>query len=696
MFEYNSSLSTLYSRSMTLKFRLLTHNFLLICHHSPLSNMKKLFLLAFAFILFSTSSKVAAQSDTSVKFSFRTVVVNDSLQTLLVSAVIPKGMQLFSAKKDNDSDAFVSSLKLDTHTNSFRSYDPVAEKGSLQLIKQPDGSHFKLYSNSVQIAFPLHIHLDSAIALKGSFVWLGKKGEEFPSGEEKFTVQLSSNNLNAVNAASPIARPLWKTFLLAMLAGLLAIITPCVFPLIPVTVSFFLKRSGSRQAGLRNAVIYSFSIISIYTIPTLLLTLIFGNTILYTISTSAISNLLFFVIFIVFAISFFGAFELTLPNSWANKADEQAGKGGVAGIFFMALTLAIVSFSCTGPIVGTLLGQTSMQGVSIAPIIGMLGFGVGLAMPFSLFAFFPSMLHSLPKSGGWLNSVKVSFGFIELALAMKFLSSVDLVYHWHLLDRDVFLVIWIVIFFLLGYYLLGKLKFSHDSLLQFISVPRLFFAIASFSFALYMIPGLWGAPLKALSGFIPPSTTQDFNLDNLQYSIGSSSSNIVSKSNPLAPKKYIDKLSVPFGLTAYFDLEEGLAAAKALNKPVMLDFTGHSCANCRKMEEQVWKNEEVLKRIKDNFVLISLYVDEATELPLEEQYAGYQGQKITTIGEKNLDYEITKFGLNAQPLYMFLNLNGNPLSEVRYGYDADVPKFIAHLDKVKKAFLENVKPQRNN
>ena len=696
MFEYNSSLSTLYSRSMTLNFRLLTHNFLLICHHSPLSNMKKLFLLAFAFILFSTSSKVAAQSDASVKFSFRTVVVNDSLQTLLVSAVIPKGMQLFSAKKDNDSDAFVSSLKLDTHTNSFRSYDPVAEKGSLQLIKQPDGSHFKLYSDSVQFAFPLHIHLDSAIALKGSFVWLGKKGEEFPSGEEKFTVQLSNNNLNPVNAASPIARPLWKTFLLAMLAGLLAIITPCVFPLIPVTVSFFLKRSGSRQAGLRNAVIYSFSIISIYTIPTLLLTLIFGNTILYTISTSAISNLLFFVIFIVFAISFFGAFELTLPNSWANKADEQAGKGGVAGIFFMALTLAIVSFSCTGPIVGTLLGQTSMQGVSIAPIIGMLGFGVGLAMPFSLFAFFPSMLHSLPKSGGWLNSVKVSFGFIELALAMKFLSSVDLVYHWQIMDRDVFLVIWIVIFFLLGYYLLGKLKFSHDSLLQFISVPRLFFAIASFSFALYMIPGLWGAPLKALSGFIPPSTTQDFNLDNLQYSIGSSSSNIISKSNPLAPKKYIDKLSVPFGLTAYFDLEEGLAAAKALNKPVMLDFTGHSCANCRKMEEQVWKNEEVLKRIKDNFVLISLYVDEATELPLEEQYAGYQGQKVTTIGEKNLDYEITKFGLNAQPLYMFLNLNGNPLSEVRYGYDADVPKFIAHLDKVKKAFLENVKPQRNN
>ena len=647
-------------------------------------------MLAFAFVLISQSNKVAAQNPSSVQFSFKTILVNDSFETLLVSATIPKGMQLFSAKKDNDSDAFVSTLKLDTYTTSIRTSDIVTERGSLQLIKQADGSNYKLYSDSVQFSFPLHIHADSAVILKGSFVWLGKKGEEFPSGEEKFSVEISPNKITTVNngMVKPNMRPLWKTFVLAMLAGLLAIITPCVFPLIPVTVSFFLKRSGSKQAGLRNAVIYSLSIISIYTIPTLLLTLIFGNTILYTISTSAISNLLFFAIFLVFAISFFGAFELTLPNSWANKADEQAGKGGIAGIFFMALTLAIVSFSCTGPIVGTLLGQTSMQGVSIAPIIGMLGFGVGLAMPFSLFAFFPSMLHSLPKSGGWLNAVKVSFGFIELALAMKFLSSVDLVYHWHLLDRDVFLVIWIVIFSMLGYYLLGKLKFSHDSVLQFISVPRLFFAIASFCFALYMVPGLWGAPLKALSGFIPPSTTQDFNLDNLQYSIGNSSPISTNKGNSFAPKKYIDKLSVPFGLTAYFDLEEGMAAAKAFNKPVMLDFTGHSCANCRKMEEQVWKNDEVLKRIKENFVLISLYVDEPTELPISEQYSGYQAQKITTVGEKNLDYEITKFGLNAQPLYMFLNLKGNPLSETRYGYDASISKFIAHLDKVKKAFEE--------
>ncbi len=651
--------------------------------------MKHLLLLVFGILIITHPFLAKAQNQPAIKFQVTAVPVNDSLQTLTVSAIIPKGMQFFSAKKDNDSDVFVSSLKLDSLFSSFiRSTDTVTEKGILQLIKQPTGSAYKLYSDSVQFIFPLHVHTDSAITLKGSFVWLGKKGDEFPSGEEKFSVDINpaTTGANTLAKAKMDMRPIWKTFLLAFLAGLLAIITPCVFPLVPVTVSFFLKRSGSHKAGLRNALIYSLSIISIYTIPTLLLTLIFGNSVLYTISTSAISNLIFFVIFIVFAMSFFGAFELTLPNSWANKADEQAGRGGIVGVFFMALTLAIVSFSCTGPIVGTLLGQTSSQGVSIAPIIGMLGFGVGLALPFSLFAFFPAMLHSLPKSGGWLNSVKVSFGFIELALAMKFLSSVDLIYHWHLLDRDVFLTTWIVIFSLLGYYLLGKLKFSHDSVMQFISVPRLFFAIASFCFALYMVPGLWGAPLKPLSGFIPPSTTQDFNLDNLQYTLGNKGTNAYTNSNAPQPKKYIDKLSVPFGLTAYFDLEEGLAAAKALNKPVMLDFTGHSCANCRKMEEQVWKNEDVLKRLKENFVLISLYVDERTELPTAERYTNAAGEKITTVGEKNLDYEVTKFGLNAQPLYMFLDLKGNPLSETKYGYDADVAKFIDHLDKVKKTF----------
>ncbi len=628
-----------------------------------------------------------AQDAKPVQFNFTTKTINDSTIQLTVAAKISKGSQLFSTKKANADDAFVSTLTLDTTAKPLAIViDSVTENGTLQLEKSTDSTNYKLYSDSVSFTYIIHVKADSTFSLKGSFAALLKSGENFPSEEETFSVAVEASTVKA--EATKKDDTLLSVFLLCFATGLFAIITPCVFPLIPVTVSFFLKRSGSRQAGVRNAVIYSLSIIAIYTIPTILITLIFGDKALYAISTSAISNLLFFAIFIVFAASFFGAFELTLPNSWANKADQQAGKGGILGIFFMALTLVIVSFSCTGPLVGTLLGQTSSKGVSIAPIIGMFGFGAGLALPFSLFAFFPSMLQSLPKSGGWLNSVKVTFGFIELALAMKFLSSVDLIYHWHLLNRDVFLVLWIVIFVLMGLYLLGKLKFSHDSDLKFISVPRLFFAITAFSFALYMVPGLWGAPLKPLSGFIPPATTQDFNLDNLKYTIGNTSKSAVTNTtaNVEPPKKYIDKLEVPFGLTAYFDLEEGMAAAKVLHKPLMLDFTGHSCANCRKMEEEVWSNPDVLQRIKDNFILVSLYVDESTELPVSEQYTNKKGDKIVTVGDKNLDYEVTKFDLNAQPLYMFLDVKGNALSDVKYGYNSDVQKFINHLDAVKAAF----------
>lgn len=407
---------------------------------------------------------------------------------------------------------------------------------------------------------------------------------------------------------------------------------------------------------------------------------------MYEISTHPITNILFFVMFIVFGISLLGAFELTLPSKWANKADQNAGTN-FKGIFFMALTLVIVSFSCTGPLVGLLLGNTSQQGSVLAPVLGMAGFGAGLALPFALFALFPSFMHSLPKSGGWLNSVKVVFGFIELALAMKFLSNVDLIYHWHLLNRDVFLSIWIVLFFLMGLYLLGKLKFSHDSNMEHVPIARLFFAIAIFSFSVYLVPGLWGAPLQPLSGLIPPATTQDFNLNELKYKFGNASptaTNNTTQAEP--PKKLVDKLHVPYGLVAYFDLEEGLAAAKKLKKPVMLDFTGHSCANCRKMEEQVWEKPEVLKRLREDFVLISLYVDESSELPLSEQYTNSKGEKVVTVGDKNLDYEITKFGFNAQPLYMFLDLDGRAISELKYGYDADVTKFINHLDGVKAAF----------
>jgi thiol:disulfide interchange protein DsbD len=647
-------------------------------------------LLLLGIILFNN---VIAQDVKPVQFVFSTIRVNDSLIKLNVHASIAKGIQLFSVKKRGSDDPFVSGLQFDSSLQLFQNAtDTLTEIGTLQLVKEAESdSKFRLFSDSVDFQYLLHIQDSSVKKIKGSFAWLSKTGNEFPSGQETFSVKVPASNTLAASAETATTnKSLWSIFLICFGTGLLAIITPCVFPLIPVTVSFFLKRSKSRVEGIRNAVWYSISIISIYTIPTLLLTIIFGDKILYTISTHPVSNILFFLIFIVFAISFFGAFELTLPSSWANKADQKAGKGGLLGIFFMAMTLVIVSFSCTGPLVGTLLGQTSTNGVSSAPIIGMLGFGAGLALPFSLFAFFPSMMHSLPKSGGWLNSVKVTFGFIELALAMKFLSNVDLAYHWHLLDRDVFLVFWIVIFTLMGVYLLGKLKFSHDSDLPYLSVPRLFFAIIAFCFSLYMVPGLWGAPLKYLSGFIPPATTQEFNLEDLEYKIDNLHTGTVvgksAESVALPPQKYTDKLHVPFGLVAYFDLKEGMAAAKALNKPVMLDFTGHSCANCRKMEEQVWKNPEVLKRLKENFVLISLYVDESTELPDEEQITNSKGEKTITVGDRNLEYEVKTFGFNSQPLYKFLDLNGKPLSNTNYGYDQDVDKFIKHLDAMKAAF----------
>ena len=648
--------------------------------------MKKILSLLAILLL---AKATIAQDKSPVQFVFSTQRTSDSLVQLTISAKLEKGFQLFGLKKQSNQDEFVSSLQLDNTITT----DSIIEEGKLMQIPATDASlpAFRVYEDSVRFSYFFKVLANDSIILKGSFNWLGKQADEYPSGSESFAVEvLPTSNDEAENNSEIANQTLWQIFLLTFLTGLLAVITPCVFPLIPVTVSFFLKRSKTRAAGIKNALWYSLSIIGIYTVPTILLVLLFGDDILYQISTSAISNLLFFAIFLVFAISFFGAFELQLPNSWANKADQKAGKGGLGGIFFMALTLVIVSFSCTGPIVGTLLGQTSTGGVSTAPIIGMLGFGVGLALPFSLFAFFPSMLQSLPKSGGWLNSVKVSFGFIELALALKFLSNVDLIYHWRLLDRDVFLVLWIVIFVLLGIYLLGKLKFSHDSDLPYVSVPRLFFAIASFSFALYILPGLWGAPLRHLSGFIPPDGTQEFNLDALKYQLNSrtkESTTTINLAQP--PQRLADKLHVPYGLVAYFTLEEGMAAAKALNKPIMLDFTGHSCANCRKMEKEVWKDPAVLQRMKENFVLVSLYVDESTDLPIKEQYIKKDGDKVITEGDKNLDYEITQFGFNAQPLYMFLDLNGKPLSSIKYGYDPDIAQFIAHLDAAKAAFEKN-------
>ncbi|MDR2918922.1 MAG: thioredoxin family protein [Tannerella sp.] len=440
-------------------------------------------------------------------------------------------------------------------------------------------------------------------------------------------------------------------FLAGFAGGLIALLTPCVWPMIPMTVSFFLKRNKSKKKAITDALIYGFSIIAIYLTMGLLITGIFGASALNDLSTNAIFNILFFLLLVVFAISFFGAFEIVLPASWTNKMDSKADStSGILSIFFMAFTLVLVSFSCTGPIIGTLLVQAASDGATIGPAIGMFGFALALAIPFALFAIFPNLLQNMPKSGGWLNSVKVVLGFLELALALKFLSVADLAYGWRILDREVFLVIWIVIFALLGCYLLGKIKFKHDSDLPYVSVSRLFMAIVSFAFAVYMVPGLWGAPLKAISAFAPPLYTQDFSL-------------------------YDDEVHA-----AYDDYETGLMYAKRVNKPVLIDFSGFGCVNCRKMEAAVWTDPKVKQLLEEKFVLITLMVDDKTKLPKQiEIEEGGRERTLKTIGDKWSYLQRHKFGANAQPFYVVLDGDGNLLSP-SYAYDEDVSKYIQFLN----------------
>jgi thiol:disulfide interchange protein DsbD len=458
-------------------------------------------------------------------------------------------------------------------------------------------------------------------------------------------------------------RGLWTIFFLAFLGGFAALLTPCVFPMIPMTVSFFTKQSKTPAQGKRNAIIYGISIIAIYVILGLLVTGIFGADALNALSTNVWFNIIFFLLLIVFAASFLGAFEIMLPNSWANKVDRQADKGGIVGILFMALALAIVSFSCTGPIVGTLLVESASKG-GIAPIIGMLGFSSALALPFMLFAMFPSWLHSLPKSGGWLNTVKVFLGFLELALAFKFLSNADLVLQLHLLEREVFLAIWIAIFGTLAFYLFGKITMPHDSPLPHISVGRLFMGVTVLTFTIYMIPGLWGAPLQLINAFPPP-----LEYSESPHGVGNSSPNSAASVLPDGAK------SGPHGITVFDDYDKGLAYAKSINKPIMLDFTGFACVNCRKMENNVWSEENIKSILKNEVVVISLFVDDKRDLPESEQFVSKStGAAIETIGDKWTDFMITKYKTNTQPLYVLTDLKGNALNSdtPTTSYDPDV------------------------
>ncbi|MBO5878609.1 MAG: thioredoxin family protein [Alistipes sp.] len=540
-----------------------------------------------------------------------------------------------------------------------------------------------------EVVFSQVVNAPEGAVVKCTVEWQACS-DQCVNGENDFSITVGSpaagaseaNIEESAAAANAVAKggSLWSFILSAVGWALIALLTPCVFPMIPMTVSFFLKGSGSVARGRFRALMYGLFIVTLYTVPIgiiIFLTWLIGGDavtadIFNWLATHWLPNLIFFAVFMVFAASFFGAFEIVLPEKLVNDSDAKSDKSGLAGIFFMALTLVLVSFSCTGPIVGSVLIQ-STSGEFWTPIITMLAFSTVFALPFTLFALFPTWLKQLPKSGGWLNSVKVVLGFVELALGLKFLSVADQTYHWGLLDREVYLALWIAIFSLLGLYLLGKLKFKHDSDMPFLSVPRLVMAIIAFSFVVYMLPGMWGAPLKALSGYLPPIQSQDFVMGS-----GSVSSSSQSAATPTSGVKYGDVLELPLGLDGFFDLAEAEAYAKQVGKPLFIDFTGHGCVNCREMEARVWSDPRVLDILRREYVIVALYADDKLKVDEADWVTTDSGKVLKTLGKINSYYALKTYGVNAQPYYVLQGNAGTPMVTPR-GYDLDVQGFIDFL-----------------
>lgn len=516
---------------------------------------------------------------------------------------------------------------------------------------------------------------------------VGESAKTQEPADGKIVPPAISSDFNQRDSTTPYS--LATFFLIAFVAGLAALVTPCVFPMIPMTVTFFSSSSAGRGEAVRKAVVYGISIVVLYVVLGVVVSVLFGPAFANWLSTHWLPNLFFFAVFVLFGLSFLGLFEITLPSSLVNTVDQQSDREGLSGVFFMAFTLVLVSFSCTGPIVGSVLVE-SAGGQFTKPIVGMLGFSLAFAIPFTLFAAFPQWLRSLPKSGGWLNAVKVVLGFLELALALKFLSVADQVYHWGLLDREVYLALWIVIFAMLGFYLLGKIRLPHDSPTESVSVPRLLLALVTFSFVVYLVPGLFGAPLKALAGYLPPMHTHDFNVPRLLAEQMSSQSGALALTaegdTRCEPPKYADRLHLPHGLEGYFDYEQALACARAKDKPLFIDFTGHGCVNCREMEANVWSDPEVLRRLRNDYVVVALYVDEKETLPEADWYtSAYDDRVKKSIGQQNADFQITRFRNNAQPYYVLLNHDGQLLRQPQ-AYDLSVSRFVDFLDAGKENF----------
>jgi len=644
--------------------------------------MNKIIFLSFAFLVFISSN---AQILQPVKWKSKIEKVSDTEFNLIFDGTIEKDWHVYS-QFTPDGGSLPLEMKFENQIGNFALIGKASESKTKKQFNDVFGVDEIIFEKKVVIiqkikilnpnlktidaVLEYQVCKESCINDKKKFQFaIPKTGIKPAAASENLLNNIDPTNSKPIAANenktqvsvkkspdSPFqgeeeSQGLLTIFFLAFLGGFAALLTPCVFPMIPMTVSFFTKQSKTKAQGKRNAVFYGVSIIVIYVVLGLLVTAIFGADALNALSTNVWFNVIFFALLVFFATSFLGAFEIMLPNSWANKVDKQADRGGIVGILFMALALAIVSFSCTGPIVGTLLVESASKG-GIAPVIGMLGFSLALALPFMLFAMFPSWLNSLPKSGGWLNTVKVSLGFLELAFAFKFLSNADLVLQLHYLERETFLAIWIAIFGVWGIYLLGKISLPHDSPMSHISVGRLLLALVVLAFTFYMIPGLFGAPLKLISAFPPPQTYSESPTGFFKNSTSNNTEKLPEGA----------EIGV-HGIILFTDYEKGLAHAKKVNKPIMLDFTGYACVNCRKMENNVWSDEKVLSILKNDVVLISLYVDDKRELPKTDQFISKStGSEIETIGDKWTDFMISKYKTNTQPLYVLTDLNGNNLN----------------------------------
>ena len=687
------------------------------CHHYIRTMTRKL-ITSFGLLFIISLLTVQAQVLEPVKWSFRSEKTADNKFDIIMTADIDLGWHLY-AMDIAQGGPIATSFTFDEPSGYTLDGKPVAVDKPEVKFDKSFGMNIGMHSEKAEFRQKITVS-QFPVTVKGFVTFMSCDDKQcLPPRDVEFDITITGNASAASSAKDSGAEPsvataaggfkmqsatpetipqqkpargLLKFFLISLLAGFAGVLTPCVFPMIPMTVAFFSQGAENKGSSIGKALIFGLSIILLYSSLGIIVSLTSaGAGFANTLSTHWIPNLIFFLLFLVFAASFFGAFEIVLPARWVSSTDSKVDKGGALAAFFLGLTTVLVSFSCTGPIVGALLVQAA-SGDVLRPTIGMFGFGLAFALPFTLFALFPSWMKKMPKSGGWLNSVKVVLGFIMLAFSLKFASTIDTVYSLGILSRDVYLAIWIVIFILMGFYLMGKIKFAHDSDVQHIGILRLVLIIASFSFAVYLVPGLFGAPLTRISALLPPRETSGFNLMKaISNNRGGGPAPVTAGSAICETPKYAGFLYFEYGLEGYFDLEQALACAQKLNKPVLIDFKGHACANCKEMDARVWSDPEVQRRIRENFVLVGLYVDDRTKLPDNEVFVSkVDGKEKKTMGKKNEDIEISMFNTNTLPLYAIVDPYGKPLIETR-GTDFNIQEYIKWLDSGSEAYRESGK-----